>query len=304
MRWRPRAMSVADERPIDERSQPGRHLAVGDGQCGAVRDRLRFELPPAARAAHADTRGERTSNVTDCSRLTGAVGLNVVGDVPDTRPACAQTRHRRTEPVVRLHVSERACVVCRRVEDAGEHRGELGPGHGVVRPETAVVVAVDDAGLRELLDCRAEPIPGADVREGQGRGRQREQHDAAAPTDASRAATDPGLRSPLACVPCSPLFLLVAPVPAAEVPRSMYSCYQKTWGTAAVEQAPREAERRTRAVCLQGRERRRPESNRCSGFCRPVPKPLGHVAPRTRAPRHERGPYGPPLAPAGEPRSG
>jgi hypothetical protein len=24
--------------------------------------------------------------------------------------------------------------------------------------------------------------------------------------------------------------------------------------------------------------RRRPESNRCSGFCRPVPKPLGHVA--------------------------
>src|SRR5660398_316989 len=27
------------------------------------------------------------------------------------------------------------------------------------------------------------------------------------------------------------------------------------------------------------RERRRPESNRCSGFCRPVPKPLGHVAP-------------------------
>jgi hypothetical protein len=25
-------------------------------------------------------------------------------------------------------------------------------------------------------------------------------------------------------------------------------------------------------------ERRRPESNRCKGFCRPLPEPLGHAA--------------------------
>src|SRR5579871_1156751 len=42
--------------------------------------------------------------------------------------------------------------------------------------------------------------------------------------------------------------------------------------------------------------RRRPESNRCTGLCRPLPKPLGHAAGPDR-----RGP-GPLMLPAGLPR--
>ena len=38
------------------------------------------------------------------------------------------------------------------------------------------------------------------------------------------------------------------------------------------------AERQKGGVFGTSMRRRRPESNRCSGFCRPVPKPLGHVA--------------------------
>ena len=62
--------------------------------------------------------------------------------------------------------------------------------------------------------------------------------------------------------------------PSAESGYQMDTIWTKT----PLFSAPNGAE--TEGFCWSLRRRRRPESNRCSGFCRPVPKPLGHVASR------------------------
>ena len=59
--------------------------------------------------------------------------------------------------------------------------------------------------------------------------------------------------------------------------------FEPSTSSASGKRSPPELSARWDPECTNTRHpRRRPESNRCNGFCRPVPKPLGHVAKEGR----------------------
>ena len=65
--------------------------------------------------------------------------------------------------------------------------------------------------------------------------------------------------------------------------------FEPSTSSASGKRSPPELSARWDPECTNTRHpRRRPESNRCNGFCRPVPKPLGHVAKRGATSRPSR----------------